>query len=155
MQANWKNKSKNNYRTIRDAKPTLPLTTTSSAWSCLHLSQARSYCIDRKLRIKLSSASFSPTITNSSWNPGNMPASCTCLILWMHASCIGKYAEDFAVISTRAPLASIEKTVPLIWKKRTVQTTIPSKYYYIKKTLCIFRCTVHWRLTKSQEFKYQ
>lgn len=155
MQANRKNKSKNKYRSIRDAKPTLPLTTTSSAWSCLHLSQARSYWIDRKLRIKLSSASFSPTITNSSRNPGNMPALCTCLILWMHASCTGKYAEDFAVTSTSAPLASIEKTVPLIWKKRAVQTTIPYKCEYIKKVFCIFRCTVHWRLNKSQEFKYQ
>lgn len=97
--------------------PTFPLTTTSSVCNCLHLSQASSYCIDRKLKTKLSSASFSPIITNSSRTPGTIPASSTCFILCIQASWRGKYAEDFAVISTKAPLLSVQNTVPFTWDK--------------------------------------
>lgn len=69
------------YEELYHQTHTLPLITTSSACSCLHLSQARSYWIDRKLKTKLSSASFSPTTTNSSRKPGNIPASSTCLMV--------------------------------------------------------------------------
>lgn len=97
--------------------PTRPFTTTSSAWSCLQRSQASSYWITRRLKIKLSSTSFSPITTNSSRNPGKMPACSTCLILYMDASCTCKCADDFAVMSTNAPFASVLKTVPLTYKR--------------------------------------
>lgn len=134
MASNWLQANKIEIKTKAAicSSPTLPLTTAFSAWSCLHLSHARLYCNRRMLKIK-STSPFWPIIINSSCKPGYKPISLTCLISWMQASLTGKYAKDFAPISTSAPSSSVRKMVPFTWKITIDQTIYPYyKHHYLQ-----------------------